>query len=34
VKLRKNPNCPVCGPEAITELGDHRDYRQAVCAIR
>jgi adenylyltransferase/sulfurtransferase len=31
VKLRKNPNCPVCGTGAITEL---QDYRQAVCAIR
>jgi molybdopterin/thiamine biosynthesis adenylyltransferase len=31
VKLRKNPDCPVCGTGAITEL---EDYEQAVCAIR
>jgi len=34
VKLRKNSNCPACGPEAIIELSDHQDYRQAACAIR
>lgn len=31
VKLKQNPNCPVCGRGAITEP---IDYRRAVCAIR
>jgi molybdopterin/thiamine biosynthesis adenylyltransferase len=30
VKLKKNPNCRVCGTREITEL---HDYEQAVCAI-
>jgi molybdopterin/thiamine biosynthesis adenylyltransferase len=30
VKLRKNPNCPVCGTGEMTEL---TDYQQTVCAI-
>lgn len=31
VKLRKNPNCPVCGTGTISEL---KDNQQTVCAIR
>ena len=30
VKIKKNPNCPVCGTREITEL---TDYQQAVCAL-
>jgi len=30
VKIKKNPNCGVCGTKTITDL---RDYQQTVCAI-
>ncbi len=31
MRLTRNPDCPVCGTGAITEL---QDYEQTVCAIR